>query len=130
SAIAVTPANYRFQLKATLSQGDRRTYIFQLNPKKKRVGLFKGELWLDAATGMPVRESGQWVKSPSVFVKKVEFVQEFALQDNGVALPSHIESTIDTHIAGKAELNINFTNFTWDADDQTTQQVAEGSPGH
>lgn len=129
SSVAVTPTNYKFQLKAVLTQGDRKTYIFQLNPKKKRVGLFKGELWLDAATGMPVRESGRWVKSPSVFVKKVEFVQEFELQD-GVALPSHIESTIDTHIAGKAELSINFTHFTRDANDQQADKVDEDSPGH
>ncbi len=128
SSVAVTPANYKFQLKAVLTQSEQKTYIFQLNPKKKRVGLFKGEIWLDGATGMPVRESGRWVKSPSVFVKKVEFVQEFALQD-GVALPSHIESTIDTHIAGKAELSINFTNFTWQASDQAGQ-VDEDSPGH
>ena len=124
-ALAVTPANYRFQLKAKLTQGDhQRIDIFQLTPKKKRVGLFKGELWLDEATGMPVRESGQWVKSPSVFVKKVEFVQEFELQD-GVAVPSHIESTVDTRVAGRAELSINFTHFTRGASDQAAQETVD-----
>ena len=34
--------------------------IFELNPKKKRVGLFKGELWVDTATGMPLKEMGRW----------------------------------------------------------------------
>jgi len=127
-ALAVTPANYRFQLKAKLTEGDQTTYIFQLTPKKKRVGLFKGELWLDAATGMPVRESGEWVKSPSVFVKRVEFIQEFALQ-NGVALPSHIESTVDTRVVGRAELSINFTHFTREANAQA-ELVDQDSPGN
>lgn len=132
NSIAVTPANYKFQLKAKLTQGGRRIEIFQLSPRKKRVGLFKGELWLDADTGMPVRISGQWVKSPSVFVKNVQFVQEFELQ-NGVSLPSHIESTVDTRLAGRAELSINFTNFTHPDDDEPTavvDEVAEGLPGH
>jgi hypothetical protein len=132
SAIAVTPANYKFQLKAKLTQGGRTIDIFQLNPKKNRVGLFKGELWLDADSGMPVKMSGRWVKSPSVFVKKVEFVQEFALL-NGVSLPSHIESTVDTRVAGRAELSINFTNFA-PLDDGDSADilnvVAEETPGH
>lgn len=123
SSIEVTPANYRFRLKARMMQGDRVIDVLQLDPRKKhwwssyKVGLFKGELWLDGETGMPVRVSGEWVKSPSVFVKKVEFVQEFELRD-GVSLPSHLESTVDTRIVGRAELTINFTNFTPQGSDQ------------
>jgi hypothetical protein len=134
SSIAVTPENYKFQLKTKLTQGDRHIDIFQLNPKKNKIGLFKGELWVDADTGMPIRVSGRWVKSPSVFVKKVEFVQEFELQ-NGVSLPSHIESTVDTRVAGRAELSINFTNFSHpDNDDDVPvdalNEVAEETSGH
>ena len=132
NSIAVTPTNYKFRLKAKLTQGDRRIDIFELNPKKKKVGLFKGELWLDADSGMPVKISGQWVKSPSVFVKKIEFVQEFELQ-NGVSLPSHIESTVDTRVAGRAELSINFTNFTHledDASGDVLNEIAEETAGH
>ncbi|HLH42562.1 MAG TPA: hypothetical protein VKV74_06225 [Bryobacteraceae bacterium] len=136
SAIEVTPANYRFRLKARMTQGDRLVDVLQLDPKKKhwwssyKVGLFKGELWLDADTGMPIRVSGEWVKSPSVFVKKVEFVQEFELRD-GVSLPSHLESTVDTRIVGRAELSINFTNFTPEGseqdEDEPISQVEEVS---
>jgi hypothetical protein len=132
NAIAVTPANYRFQLKGRLTQGGRAIDILQLSPKKNRVGLFKGELWLDADSGMPVKMSGRWVKSPSVFVKKVEFVQEFALQ-NGVSLPSHIESTVDTRVVGRAELSINFTNFSHLDDGDSVDilnVVAEETSGH
>jgi hypothetical protein len=126
-SIAITPENYKFRLKATLTQGGQETYIFQLTPKKKRVGLFKGELWLDAATGMPMRESGQLVKNPSIFLKKVEFVREYQLHD-GVALPAHIESTVDTRVVGKAELSINFSNFTRQ-DGVHTETVDESAAG-
>jgi hypothetical protein len=110
-SVAITPANYKFRLKSRITIGEQQTFVFELTPKKKKDGLFKGELWLDAATGMPLRERGELVKNPSMWLKKVAFVNEFELQD-GVAIPAHIECTVDTRIAGRAELSINFSNFS------------------
>ena len=109
--VAITPANYKFRHKGTIEQGGKRTEMFSIIPKKKRVGLFKGDLWLDAKTGMPVRESGVFVKTPSVFLKKVEFTQEYEIHD-GIAIPKHLASTADVRLVGRAELNMDFTNFT------------------
>jgi hypothetical protein len=110
--IAISPVNYKFKLKAEQNIKGRRVVVLQITPRKKMVGLFKGELWVDADTGMPVRESGQFVKSPSVFLKKIAFVRDYALQDNGVSIPAHIESMVDTRIVGRAELEISFSKFT------------------
>jgi hypothetical protein len=109
--IAITPANYKFRYSGRIVQNGRTLQILELTPRKKAVGLFKGELWIDAQTGMPVRESGQFVKTPSVFLKKIAFVRDYELRD-GVAFPSHIESTVDTRIVGRAELKIDFTNYS------------------
>jgi hypothetical protein len=118
--VAITPANYKFRHKGSLEQNGQRVELFQITPKKKRVGLFKGDLWLDAKTGMPVRESGEFVKTPSVFLKKVEFVQVYELKD-GIAIPKHLASTADVRLVGRAELNMDFTNFT-------RQEIAEELP--
>jgi hypothetical protein len=118
--VAITPANYKFRHKGSLEQNGQRVELFQITPKKKRIGLFKGDLWLDAKTGMPVRESGQFVKTPSVFLKKVEFVQEFEIHD-GIAIPKHMASTADVRLVGRAELIMDFTNFT-------RQETAEEEP--
>jgi hypothetical protein len=109
--VAITPVNYKFKHKGSIERDGQRAEIFQLTPKRKGAGLFKGELWLDATTGMPVRESGQLVKTPSVFLKKVQFVREYEIRD-GVALPKHIESKVDVRIVGRAELDVDFSNFT------------------
>ena len=109
--MAITPANYKFRHKGTIEQGGHRTEMFSITPKKKRVGLFKGDLWLDAKTGMPVRESGVFVKTPSVFLKKVEFTQEYEIHD-GIAIPKHLASTADVRLVGRAELNMDFSNFS------------------
>ena len=126
--ISVTPDNYKFHLKTTISDAGHRTYVFQVTPKRKAVGLFKGELWLDGETGMPLRESGQLVKSPSIFLKKVAFVHDYQLQD-GVAIPKDIESTVDTRIVGRAELHIEFTNFTR-TEDHDAPPADAGGPGN
>lgn len=122
-SVAITPANYKFRLKTKMTQGDNRTYVFELTPKKKAVGLFKGELWLDAATGMPLREVGSLVKTPSILVKSLSFVNEFELK-NGVSLPSQVICHVDTHIAGRADLNIRFSKLT-PAPEEETAQIAD-----
>jgi hypothetical protein len=114
-AIAITPANYKFRLIATLVEGGVRTMIFQLTPRKKKVGLFKGQLWVDESTGMPLRETGQLVKNPSVFLKRVRFTRYYEMRD-GVAVPKHLESKVETRLVGAAELNVDFNNYSWPAD--------------
>src|SRR5690242_9164066 len=57
--LAVTPANYKFKYKGLRADAGRDVHVFEVTPRKKRVGLFKGELWLDAETCLPVRESGR-----------------------------------------------------------------------
>ncbi len=63
-SLAITPANYRFRLIGGNATGKRLACVFELTPRKKKAGLFKGELWVDRETGMPLGESGQMVKSP------------------------------------------------------------------
>lgn len=110
-ALAVTPANYKFKYQTKTVENGRPVYLFAVSPKKKRVGLFKGDLWIDAATYLPVLESGYWVKSPSIFLKRVAFVRRFEIRD-GMAVPRQVASTVDTRIWGPAELEIDFTNFS------------------
>lgn len=115
-SIAITPVNYKFKLKQKIRDngpdGPRQIYVFQLEPKKPyRVGEFKGELRIDGNTGMPLQESGQLVKNPSMFLKKVKFERDYQIQD-GVAVPAHIESTVDARFIGTAELSINFSNYS------------------
>ncbi len=117
--LSISPLNYKFKYKGVQVQDGRDTYVFRLSPRKKRVGLFKGELWLDAKTYMPVRESGRFVKSPSIFFKKMEFVRTYELE-GGVSVPQRIDSRVDTRIVGPVELSINFSNLAKVTDEETS----------
>jgi hypothetical protein len=110
SKIAINPENYKFKYKGLENKNGTRVHVFQLNPRKKLVGLFKGELWIDPDTNLPLREAGELVKSPSIFVKKVQFVREYEIVD-GRAIPKHVESRLNTRVWGAAEVSIIYKNF-------------------
>jgi hypothetical protein len=78
------------------------------------VGLFKGDIWIDAATYLKIQERGSFVKSPSIFLKSVEFTRKYEIRD-GISVPLQIQSTVETRLVGKAELTIDFSNFAVDA---------------
>ncbi|MBC7924887.1 MAG: hypothetical protein H7039_04450 [Bryobacteraceae bacterium] len=108
--VGITPANYSFKYKGLNNKDGRQLHVLELKPKAKRVGLFKGELWLEADSYLPVREQGRFVKSPSLFIKKVEFTRDYEIRD-GIAYLVHMQSKTDTRIVGVAELNANYTNY-------------------
>jgi hypothetical protein len=128
---SITPANYKFKYKGTEDWNGRLVYVLHLNPREKKVGLFKGELWLDAETYMPVREQGSFVKSPSFMLKKMQFVRDYELQ-NGVSLPQRTESRVETRFFGKVELNINYLTFSKDSAESgadNAEAVADSGAG-
>ena len=110
-SFAVTPLNYKFKYKGVLEHGAQTVQVFEVAPRRKRVGLFKGEIWIDANTFLLVRESGRLVKPPSIFLKKIEFVREFEIQ-GGVSVPRQLHTVADTRLVGPAELTIDFQNVS------------------
>jgi len=101
----LTRLNYSFVYDRTSDYNGLSSYVFRLKPKRKRVGLFKGELWLDASTADPLRLWGDFVKSPSFFVRKIRFVQDN--QRVGTSFqPLRLLFTVDTRIAGHVEMAV------------------------
>jgi hypothetical protein len=113
--IALTPANYNFKYKGKAQLDGRETHLFDVSPKRKRQGVFRGQLWIDTATFLRVQESGYLVKSPSVFVSKIAFVRKYQIRD-GVSLPKQEQSFADTRLGvGRAEMTVDFSNFAIDS---------------
>ena len=124
-SLAITPENYNFKYKGRNSIEGRDVHVFQVSPKQKRQGLFKGEVWIDAATYLRVQESGQMVKNPSFFVKRIAFTRKYEIRD-GISVPRQVQSEIDTRLVGKAELTINFSNFSVGSTKQGAVAESEG----
>ena len=129
---ALNPQNYKFKYKGIDNWNSHQVYVLHVNPREKKIGLFKGELWLDSETYMPVREMGTFVKSPSFMLKKVQFVRNYDLQ-NGVSVPQRTESRVETRFFGKVELNINYLTFSKDtaqAGAEDAEVVGEAGSGN
>jgi hypothetical protein len=105
ASVAITPANYEFRYKGAAQAGDITTYVFQIKPRKKRIGMISGELWLDGETGAAVRQSGKLVKSPSLFVKSIGFTREAVISE-GEARMFLTHLSVDTRLVGLADLTV------------------------
>jgi hypothetical protein len=103
SDIRITARNYLFIYDKLTDWNGLDAYVFQLKPRRKRVGLFKGELWLNANSGAPFRLSGDFVKSPSVFVRKARFVQDYQIV-SPCPVPARLLIHVQTRIVGHAEM--------------------------
>ncbi len=110
ASVAITPANYRFLYQGETDYADQAAYVYRLEPKHKRVGLFKGELWLDAQTGCVLREWGEFAQSPSKLVKSVYFVRDYTMEAGQAqsSLPRRLILNVSTLLFGRADVTIWF----------------------
>ncbi len=46
SDVSLTPQNYKFKFKGTQAWNGHQIYVLHVSPREKKVGLFKGGLWL------------------------------------------------------------------------------------
>jgi|SRR5215470_2273080 len=107
---AISAKNYKFSYKGTAEISNRLVHVFQVKPRRKRPGLFKGRVCLDVFTGSLVRAEGGVVKSPSFFVKKIEFVQDYA--DYGsFTFPVHIHSEAQARVIGRTVIDIYHQDY-------------------
>jgi hypothetical protein len=129
--IQINPGNYKFKYRGTTDYNGRLAHVFELQPRKKKVGLFKGELWIDSESFLPLREWGEFVKNPSVFLRNVYFVRDYFIRD-GVSIPRRIISNVDTRIVGRASLTIWFDKVNVNPEAEqgvTTTASAKGLAG-
>ena len=103
--VAVSLQNYWFTYDRTRDYNGLTAYVFLLKPRRKRAGLFRGELWLTADTAVPLRLWGDLVKSPSIFIRSARLVQDYQTV-GGCSQPLRLLLTAHTRIAGTVEMVI------------------------
>jgi len=121
-AVAIAPANYRFEFRGITDYAGQAACVYRLTPKRKRAGLFKGELWLDEETGSVLREWGEFIKSPSWFIKRVYFVRDYMMKSQS-SEPRRLILNVSTRLFGKADVTIWF-----DKAPDAAQNAAPDSP--
>ena len=110
SQTAIDSANYKFSYKGTSQLNGSAVYAYDLKPREKRLGLFKGRIYVDAMDGHLVRAQGRIAKSPSLFIKKIDFVQDYATIA-GFTFPAHLHSEAETRVVGKAVIDVTQRDY-------------------
>ena len=103
--LALAARNYRFRYRGNCDYNGRTALVFLAEPKKKRIGLFKGEVWIDRETAQPLREWGDFVRSPSLFLSRIRFVRDYEM-DGALSHPRRIILTMRAALVGPAELTM------------------------
>ncbi|HEX6880989.1 MAG TPA: hypothetical protein VF135_11540 [Terriglobales bacterium] len=122
STSAINDKNYKFSYKGTEELNGRQVHVFQIKPRRKSPGLFKGRIYVDAYTGTLRRAEGTVAKSPSFWVRKIEFVQDFD-DIGGFTLPVFMRSTAKARIIGKAIVNVFHRGYDLKAEPATSAMV-------
>jgi hypothetical protein len=110
ASTAINDENYRFTYKGTEMLDGASAHVYQVKPRKKRMGLFKGRIYIDSTTGNLRRAEGVLVKSPSFFIKKLGFVQDYTTLA-GYTLPKHIYSVAGTRLVGQVVVDIATSDY-------------------
>jgi hypothetical protein len=126
SQTAIDSDNYKFSYKGTSVLNGIPVHVYEVKPRQKRAGLFKGKIYLEDATGHLLRAQGTITKTPSFFIKKVRFTQDYAMVA-GFTLPIHLHSEADTRLVGKAVVDIIHRDYqpqVFSGDDSQLVSVA------
>lgn len=120
---AISDKNYKFSYRGSGNLNGRLVHVFHLKPRVKRPGLFKGKIFIDAYTGSLVRAEGQVVKSPSFFIKKLEFAQDYTDIGN-FTFPVHMHTEARARVIGRTVVDISHRDYQPVAVTPALQQTA------
>ncbi len=104
SSVAITPANYKFHFAGEVKTGGAVAYVYDIAPKKNRLGLVLGQLWIDSSTGNEVMLAGSMTDLTSTS-GRIEFVRDTKLMNGAVyARVTHV--TLMIPLLGRAEVSV------------------------
>jgi hypothetical protein len=107
--LSISPRNYEFTFLGDVSREGKDVHLIKVDPREKKVGLFRGYVWLDPASGFPIHEEGRLVKSPSIYFKEVRFVRKFEIKED---LP-HLrqwKNSMQTRLFGQVDLEMTYSD--------------------
>ena len=107
---AISERNYKFTYKGESEIEGRAVHVYQVKPRTELPGLFKGHVYLDVLTGALLRAEGKVVRSPSFFIKKIDFVTDYADLD-GFSMPIRVHSEADARLIGRVVMDISTTGY-------------------
>jgi hypothetical protein len=119
---ALSPANYSFRLLGSGNVGGRPVYILAVDPLKPDKFLYRGTIWVDAASFGVVKIHAAPAKNPSFWISHAEISVTDELT-NGFWLPEETRSRTEVRLGGTAMLTIDYGRYQIDPRAAASGQV-------
>jgi hypothetical protein len=107
----ITPENYALEVVGTDRIGNSDCSVLHAVPKRKEIDLFEGKVWIDNQDFAIVKITGHLAKSPSFWIKQVDFVRDYQKID-GFWLLAREEAVSAIRIFGKETLTVDYRDYT------------------
>lgn len=110
NSTALSPANYRFHMLGSGAVNGRTVYILGVDPLKPEKFLYRGTIWVDAASFGVVKIEAAPAKNPSFWISHAEIHVTNELTD-GFWLPEETRSWSNVRLGGTALLTIDYGRY-------------------
>jgi len=107
----ITPENYALEVVGMDRIGTSDCSVVHAVPKRKEMDLFEGKMWIDNQDFAIVKITGHLAKSPSFWIKHVDFVRDYQ-KIHGFWLLSREKAISAVRIFGKETLTVDYRNYT------------------
>ena len=107
---SITPNNYTFILLGEEDVDGSHCFVVEATPKRMDKYLFKGKVWIHAVEFAVVQIAGQPARSPSMWVKRVDFVRRYH-KIGEFWLPLKNESVTRVRIFGRNTLTTDYEQY-------------------
>ena len=107
---SVTPNNYTLALLGEEEIAGYPCYVLQASPKRADKYLFTGRIWIHSVEFAIVQVEGQPARSPSAWIKRVDFVRRYQ-KIGEFWLPLKNESITRVRLFGRNTLTTDYDNY-------------------
>ncbi len=125
---SITPYNYSFRYLGEQDLDGQPCYVVYATPKRVDKYLFEGTVWIDAHDFAVARIDGHPAKSPSFWIKRVNWVRNYG-RVGDFWLPMQDETYTEVKIFGKKKLIIRYNDYVVNPT-VTERDKAPADPAH
>ena len=120
--IRLTAENYEFSMLGTELVEGRSAYVISVVPKRRDKYLMEGQIWVDARDYALVRAEGKSASNPSLWTRRIHFVQRY--KKNGEFwFPVSTNSVTDAVFFGTTYVSIAYSDYVPNTNDSASEQA-------
>lgn len=129
-ASALTPANYRFDIKRETNEDGHRLYVVDVDPKAKNKLLYRGTIQIDAQDCAVTSVEAEPAENPSFWIRNTQIHHVYS-KDGEFWLPQSNRSESKVRFGGTAILTIDYGTYDFHAPNdvaETNTAQTKGEP--